>query len=60
MQSIRALASFPTVVNEKAARVVAAFVATLDEDFAAADTRFDELLIAVVSNPAFAYRREDG
>ncbi len=36
------------------------FVGQLDEAFTAADTRFDELLIAVVTNPAFAYRREDG
>lgn len=47
MQSIRALASFPTVVNEKAARVVAAFVAALGALGALTQWRWVPVMLAV-------------
>ncbi|MBC8070104.1 MAG: DUF1592 domain-containing protein [Deltaproteobacteria bacterium] len=36
------------------------FVDAVAVSFADADHRFDELLLALVSNPAFGYRREEG
>ncbi|HWB75142.1 MAG TPA: DUF1588 domain-containing protein [Nannocystaceae bacterium] len=38
----------------------ASFVTALSESFEAADHQFDELLVALVANPSFAYRREEG
>lgn len=35
------------------------FVQQLNQDFVAGDHRFDELLMAIVTNPAFGYRREE-
>lgn len=37
-----------------------AFVGDISASFEAADHHFDELLVALVANPAFAYRREEG
>jgi hypothetical protein len=38
----------------------ASFVTALSESFEAADHQFDDLLVALVANPSFAYRREEG